>query len=75
PAMLRLRASLYTLARSAQSLLSVRELVDELPALEIGQSATMVRETLRVHDCFQQPIAGKWKVGHTFSYRGIDAET
>lgn len=75
PAMLRLRASLYTLARSPQSLLSVRELVDELPALDIGRSATMVRETLRAHDCFQQPIAGKWKVGHTFSYRSIDAGT
>lgn len=73
PAMLRLRACVYTLARSPQSLLSVRELVDELPALGIGQSATMVRETLQANDCFQQPTAGKWKLGHTFSYPSVGA--
>ena len=58
PGMLRLRACLYTLARSPQPLLSVRELAAELPTLEIGQSPTMVRDTLRATAVFTSRSPG-----------------
>lgn len=58
-----LRACLAALARSPRSQLSAAELARQLPKLGVGQSAPLVREVLRSHQCFSEPYSGRWQVG------------
>ena len=64
-----LRASLRTLAHSAETDVSAQTLADALPELHVAQSTPIVRAILRENAAFSQRTKGKWRVGHTFGYR------
>jgi hypothetical protein len=57
------RACLYSLARERTPTLSTRQLVDSLPTLGVGQSESLVRETLRGCKAFEEIPHGRWRVG------------
>jgi predicted nucleic acid-binding protein len=57
------RACLHTLARSAQSDRSAREVAERLPALPVAQGEAKVRAVLREHGAFHQPYRGRFQVG------------
>lgn len=63
------RACLHTLARSRKSLMTVRDLVDELPGLGISQSAQRVGKILHSNECFFEPYRGYWQAGRAMTER------
>jgi hypothetical protein len=58
------RACLYELARSLENPASAQMVARALPRLGVGQGEQLVRETLRLHGCFDRPYRGLWQVGH-----------
>ena len=69
-----LRAFLHTLARSAMSDRSARELADALPALGVAQGETKVRHILRSYDCFFEVWRGRWQVGEVATILRVQLE-
>jgi hypothetical protein len=63
------RACLHKLARAPRSMMTAKELADELRELPVGRNAQLVRESLRRFGCFVEPYRGRWQVGHTVHLR------